>query len=168
MTVLGVGFAPAGAYPCGHGVSTQAPAPILVPYPDPTTGLAQSGYQVNPATGDYLFTPDGRMVGCATVKALVEHACATLFNSSAVAGFGLQTPGGVKSTGYEQRVAAKLTASLAYLVKNNIIQIVRIKVTGMPNNVSGTVGVLTWRDLTAPPSNALNGGRSTSLQTTSF
>jgi hypothetical protein len=114
------------------------------------SGLGQSGYQVDPQTQDYDFTSDGRQIGCPTVKALVEHACSTLFNSSAVAGFGLQLPNGVKGDGFLAQVSARLTNCLSAMVAQGLIAIVSITVANMANP-DGTFGLLTWRDLTAPP-----------------
>lgn len=168
MTVLGAGLCPAGTSVAGYGVPTVATLLSRIPFPDPVTGLPQSGYQVGVASGDYSFTTDGRLVGCGTVKSLVEHACLTLFGSSAVPGFGLQLPGGDKGTGYSKRVTARLTSTLSALVAQRIISIVSIVVQDAPNNPSGTIGSLTWRDLTAPSPAALNGGAPSNEYTTRF
>jgi hypothetical protein len=156
---------PAGIAPAGYGTPPAAPIAQTVPYPDPLTGLAQSGYQIG--TGDYTFTADGRIVGAPTVKTLVEHAILTAYNSSAVVGFGLNAPNGVKAGNYAQQVSACLTNALAALVTQGLIQIVKVTVTNM-SNPDGTVGMLAWKDLTAPASASPSGGSSSSQYTTSF
>lgn len=166
MTVLGAGIAPAGACPAGYGTPSPAPAPPGAPYPDPVTGLAQSGYQVGVPSGDYQWTADGRQVGCPTVRSLVQHAVTTLFNSSAVAGFGLKQPGGVKGPGYATQVSASLSNCLSQVVALGWMEILSIVVFDAPNP-DGTIGVMQWKDLTAPPPPA-NAGSSYNEVTTRF
>ena len=168
MTVLGAGLCPAGSSAAGFGVPTVATSPINVPFPDAQTGRTQGGYQVGLTSGDYSFTSDGRVVGVANVKSLVQHAITTTFGSSAVPNFGLQLPGGDKTSGYKQRIESRLRNALAGLVAQNLIQIVSVSVADMPNNSAGTIGTLTWRDLTAPAPWTPGTGAPSNQYTTAF
>lgn len=145
---VGAGGCPAGACSAGYGVPDAAVVPMLVPYPDPTTGLAQSGPFVNPATGDYLYTTDGRVQGESTVQALVRNALATEFNSSAVVGFGLRLKDiRDRGTNFLAKVRARAQSALAQLVGQGVIQIVSVTVADVVNP-DGVFAFVTWRDLT--------------------
>lgn len=139
---VGAGGCPAGAVPAGYGSVDQAPAPVLVPLPDPITGLSDTGRAIAPqnaaqGAGDYSFTPDGRLVGMPTVNQLVLLAIENLDLSSITE----------KGANYAARVTALIQGALAPIVAQKLLLVRSISVLPTPNP-DGSIAMVYWTDLT--------------------
>lgn len=137
---VGAGRCRASAVPAGYGAIDVAPAPVLVPVPDPQTGLPQTGRFVDQTTGDYTFTVDGRVQGMPTVYQLVLLAIERADVSSLTE----------KGSNYKQQVATILQNALSALVVAKQVEIKRVVVIDrLPGtNPDATVAVVFWKDLT--------------------
>lgn len=149
--MLGAGVAPAGTSPAGIGQPDTTPAQSNVLFPDPVTGLGQTGRYIHPVTRTYTFASDGRTQGYATAQQLVDIALRTVRGQCAIPNLG-QTFTTIQEKGpfFNGQVAAAVNTALADLVRARIIQLVSVDVQNNPNNPDGTIGFVTWRDLTAP------------------
>lgn len=137
---LGAGAAPAGSSPAGYGVPDTAPAPILVPLPDPRTGLSQGGRYINQQTKDYAFTSDGRLQGMPNVNQMVLIAIQG-------ADFSAITE---KGPNFAQQLRDVVQNALADLIARKLVQLTGITVLdrqpGM--NPDAGIAVANWLDLT--------------------
>lgn len=137
---VGAGGCPAGASPAGYGVIDTAPAPNLTPLPDPTTGLSQGGRNIDPSTGDYTWSADGRLQGMPNVEQLVLLAIEN-------ADFSTLTE---KGPSYVQQVKTIIENALAYVVVQKLVLITNIAVlSNLPNtNPDAAIALVYWIDLT--------------------
>ena len=125
LPIVGAGIAPAGTSPAGIG---------------------QTGRLLNPATGDYTFTSDGRLNGEATVPQLVKLALLTIYNSACVS-LGIDfTNTQVKHRNFANTVRTNISTAMSSLVNQSLVQIVAITVYDIPRDA--VLGALTWIDLT--------------------
>lgn len=163
---LGAGATAAGSTAAGYGTFITAPVTSTVPYPDAQTGLPQTGPLVDPRSQDYVYTADGRQVGFATVPALVQFCLRTTLNSSAIRGLGIGLSSlQDKTPNFQRQVSAVLSQALAPLVKQGLVQIVSVDTADSPYQPSGTVGILTWRDLTQAPVGGVTGAPTNEYKT---
>ena len=167
-TYVGAGLSPAGLGPAGMPVAGQAVASQLVPFPDPQTGLAQTGPWVDPRAKDYVYNSSGQKQGRPTVSSLVQTALTTAFNSSAVKGLGLDLSN-LQDQGpnFQRQLATVLANALKPLVTAGLVQVVKV-VVGQGLLPDAGLGTLVWRDLTAPPIGAGPTGATHSLMQTNF
>ena len=147
MPIIGAGISPAGTSPAGIGFYSGLAASPTTILPALTTGIGQTGRLLNPATGDYTFTSDGRVNGEATVPQLVKLALITVYNSACV-NIGIDfTNTKVKHKGFANTVRTNISTAMSNLVNQNLVQIVSITVYDIP--LDAVLGVLTWVDLTS-------------------
>jgi hypothetical protein len=140
---FGAGLAPAGTSLAGYGTLDTAPAPNLVPLPDPVTGLPLTGRLISQPSKDYSFTADGRLQGMPTVRQLVLIAI-TDVDFSAIT---------EKGPNYTQQVSAQVQAALSVLIAQKQVRIVSIQVNDgaaiAGGNPDSGVGIVNWQDLTS-------------------
>lgn len=146
---LGTGVSPAGAAAAGYGVPDAASVPNNAILPAAITGFPQTGRYLNPQTGDYQFTSDGRLMGMDTVPQLVTIALKTIRGSSAIPTLG-QTFSQIQEKGpsFLAQMTAACNMALADLVKRNMVQIKRVFTQEYPSNPDAGVVWLKWTDLT--------------------
>jgi hypothetical protein len=146
---IGAGFAPAGTSSAGYGVPDAATVPNNSVLPDLRTGLPQTGRFINPATGDYVFTADGRLLGMDTVPQLVLLAMMTTLGSSAIPTLGqTYTQIQEKSRDFQQQMATAITSALADLIKRKFVKVNSITVQQPPSNPDAGMVLFQWTDLT--------------------
>lgn len=154
----GAGFAPAGFSPAGFGAPDAAPVTQTVPFPDPLTGKAQTGALINYQTGDYVMTADGRVAGMGSMQQLVLLA---LLNAQIFK--GLET----KGPNFQRQVASRVTAALAYLLRQKWIAVASVTVSGgNPSSPDAAGVVVNWRDLTMAQSGTVATKTPNTFQTT--
>jgi hypothetical protein len=139
---LGAGFAKAGTSPAGFGAPSVAPVNQTTPFPDPLTGLGQTGALINYQTGDYVYTADGRVAGMSSVPQLVLIA---LMNGNIFAGLLDKTPD------YPRQVATRVQTALSSFIRQGWVALVSVDVVEAGSGSPDAAGVnVRWRDLTAP------------------
>jgi hypothetical protein len=145
----GAGKAPAGAASAGYGVPDAAYVPNSAILPDVHSGFAQTGRFINPVTGDYRFTPDGRLMGMDTVPQLVLLALMTLRGSSAIPTLG-STFSQVQEKGpsFLAQMRSVVNVALGDLVKKKMVQIDSVATSEPPSNPDAGIVTLLWTDLT--------------------
>jgi hypothetical protein len=128
---------------------TTAPLPQTTIYPDPSTGVSQTGRLLDPSSKQYIYTSDGRIAGMPTVPQLVTLAFNTKKFRSALPNLG-QTFGEVleKGPNFQRAMATKAHDALSYLIGQKMVQLVAVNVLE-PRPDAGYVEVV-WRDLTMP------------------
>lgn len=146
---LGAGFAPAGTSAAGYGVPDSATVPNNALLPDVRTALPMTGRFINPATGDYSFTADGRIQGMATVPQLVLLAIMTVQGSSVIPTLG-ETFTKIQEQGpnLAQQMNAAMTNALSDLVKRKYVKINSVTVQQSPSNIDAATILMKWTDLT--------------------
>jgi len=138
----GAGFQPAGASPAGYGAPTQSATPSSTVLPDSLVVGSQGSRRIDPLTKDYVFT-DGQLAGMNNVQQLVYLAIAN-------AAPEFQKLDKLDAS-FEKGVRAALTAALAPLVAQRVVEITGVQVR---MNAAGglkpgqAVTTLLWRDLT--------------------
>jgi hypothetical protein len=146
----GAGSQPAGSSPAGIGspaTTTSQANPVI--FPDPRTGLSQTGRAINPVTKDYYFTADGRSQGFATTPQRMQLALTTIYGSSAIAGFGQQFTGvREKGPNYQRQLITYVQNAVAHLVKEKAIVLNQADVYDLPNRPGLAYLVIQWTDLT--------------------
>jgi len=147
--MLGAGAAPAGIAAAGYGLSSSATAPQNAVLPDPQSGLPQTGRAIDPATGDYILTADGRTLGMSTAQQLVQLAISTTLGSSAVASLG-QALSAIKEKrpGFQRQAATAVQAALANAISSGVIALLSVKVIEPKTNPDAAVIEFVWKDLT--------------------
>jgi hypothetical protein len=152
--MTGAGQVPAGSSIAGYGIVATTATPLNVILPDPSTGLPQTGRLLVPnaannGRGDWAFTADGRVVGCGTVRQLVQLALTTAFRSSASPTLGIALDQ-VKeqSANFQRQVATVVANALAPLVSQGLVQLLTVSLQQTPSNPDAGVALVTWRDLT--------------------
>lgn len=141
--VTGAGASPAGTTPAGYGAIGAAPAaPTLAPLPDPTTGLSCTGRYINPSTGDYQITADGRWQGMGTVPQLVLLAIKAIDVSA------LMAQG--KAADFARALSGAVQVALADLIKQKLVMITSVNVIDRQPGVNPDAGIaiVNWFDLT--------------------
>lgn len=150
--MIGAGFCPAGTSLAGYGVGSVANVPDNSALPDQITNLPTTCRLLVPngtKGGDWAFTADGRVVGCGTVRQLVQLALSTVLGSSVsrtlgAAYFTLQE----KGPNFQRQVATVVANALAPLVKQKLVQVIAVIVQEYPSNPDAGLGYVKWRDLT--------------------
>ena len=146
---IGAGKAPAGAASAGYGVPDAAYVPNSAILPDPKSGFAQTGRFINPITGDYQFTADGRLIGMGTVPQLVLIALETVKGSSVIPTLG-NTFQLVQEKGpsFLAQMRAVVNDALSDLIKTKMLQLVSVTTQEQPSNPDTGIVQVAWLDLT--------------------
>ncbi len=145
---IGAGLCPAGASPAGYGVPDRVGPPNAVALPHPVTGLPQGGRYLDPKTGDYVFTSDGRLQGMANVQQLVLLALRTTIGSSS-----LPTMGNAiariteKGPDFQRQLATVIADAFAPIVNQKLARLDAVRVLDTPNP-DGAFAYVEWTDLT--------------------
>ena len=134
---VGAGLSPAGFVPAGYGQVDTALAPNQVPLPDPKTGLSDGGRLINPRTGDYEFTTDGRLVGMPNVQQLVLLAVANIDLSSLAE----------RPPGFLNKLTNLVATAFAPLVQQKLVRLVNVVLPPV-GNPDGALAIANWIDLT--------------------
>ena len=142
---LGAGFSAAGFSPAGTGDLDLAPAPATDIMVD-EKGVQQSARRIDPATGQYVLGPSGRIQGMPRARQLVLLRIKTVLNSSSVAGLGLEQASGDRDQNATRRIQNQLSAALADLVTAKLIAI--LSITAATETPTRIRGALRWKDLT--------------------
>ena len=146
---VGAGSAPAGTSIAGYGTPDAAAVPNSATLPDTVTGLPRGGRYINPQTGSYQFTADGRLQGMASVNQLVLLATSTRLGSSAIPTLGQDYTSIQEQQGdFQRQVATRVAASLSNLVRLKLVELLGVTVQQAPGNPDGAVVFFQWRDLT--------------------
>jgi hypothetical protein len=145
----GAGYAPAGTSSAGYGVPDSAAVPNNAILPAILTGLPQTGRSINPQTGDYVFTTDGRLMGMDTVPQLVILALTTTLGSSVLPTLG-QAFTLIREQGpnFSQQLTATVNAALADLVRRKFVAVKSVTVQQPPSNPDAGTCLVKWTDLT--------------------
>ena len=165
----GAGIQGAGIGPAGINTPDPVPAPGTALFPDPITGIGQSGRYIHPITKQYTFNADGRTQGYATVQQLVVLALRTVRGSSAIPTLGQSfTSVTEKGPNYQRQVATAVQQALGDLIKAKMIRLVSVSVDIPPSNQDGTIATVLWRDLTQsdPISSGVGGTPQVEFRTT--
>jgi hypothetical protein len=127
------GWTPAGAY-----YPVSAP-PTYVPFPDPSTGLADSGRLIDQGTRQFVYDANGDPQGMGTVDQCVQIAWGTIQLQALVPTF---------SGGWEQQVQSVYTSAVQSLLSNTppLLAIVSFTLTRFGQN--GLTVAIKWKDLT--------------------
>jgi hypothetical protein len=146
---IGAGYAPAGTSSAGYGVPDAAAVPNNAILPAILTGLPQTGRYINPQTGDYVFTSDGRLMGMDTVPQLVLLALTTTLGSSALPALG-ETFTLIREQGpnFGQQLTATVNAALADLVRRKFVKVNSVTTQQSPSNPDAGTVLVKWSDLT--------------------
>jgi hypothetical protein len=145
---IGAGLAPAGSSAAGYGVPDAAIANTNGIFPDPLTGVSQTGRLFDTSIGSYDFTADGRTQGEPTVKQQVKLALKTVLHSSSVQTLGIDfSNASEQGTNFLNQIASAVAASLSVLVRNKLVTIVRVFAQPVDNN-DGTAVFVGWIDNT--------------------
>jgi hypothetical protein len=146
----GAGSQPAGSSPAGIGSPSTAAAqgnPVI--FPDARTGFSQTGRSLNPITKDYVFTSDGRSQGFGTTPQRMQLALTTVFNSSAIPGFGQQfTSVREKGPNYQRQLTTFVQNAVSHLVKEKAIVLNEVDVSDVPGKPGAAYMLVQWTDLT--------------------
>lgn len=151
MTV-GAGGSPAGSSISGYGVGSVANVPSDAALPDQTTNLPTTCRLLVPSGAQgasYAFSADGRLVGCGTVRQLVQLALSTVLGSCCVPGLGLAYYT-LKEQGanFQRQVATAVANAMAPLVKQRLVALLSVDLQQYPSNPDSGIALVTWRDLT--------------------
>jgi len=157
---VGAGLAPAGTSYAGYGTPDPGAVPNNSTLPDTVTGLPRGGRYINPQTGSYQFTADGRLQGMANVNQLVLLAATTKIGSSVLPKLGQNLAGIQEQQGDFQRQCATAVANaLSDLVRSKLVELLSVTVQQAPGNPDGVAIFFQWRDLTAGPNAQENSTR---------
>ena len=141
----GAGFCPAGFAPAGFGTPTVAAINIQSPLPDAFTGQPLTGRYIDYTVGDYVFSPDGRIAGMATVQQLVLLA---LLDGNILSGLDRKFPN------YQRTVANRVQTALSPIIVKGWCQLLGVTITDPSNNPDATAVYVKWKDLTLTAPNA--------------
>jgi hypothetical protein len=151
--MAGFGNQPAGSSPAGWGTPAIADVSGGTILRDTATGKRLGSRKINPTTRDYALDENGRILGEADVRHLVQMAITTLKDSSAVRSLGLSTTGMSRITGdFERRLLGAVTDAVKHLVTGGLITVLGI--SQYRASVSGGLregrvyARFRWRDLT--------------------
>lgn len=147
---IGAGLAPAGTSSAGYGVPDTAHTPVNGVLPDALTGLPQPGRLINPATGSYLFTADGRVQGVSRAQQLVQLAMSTIAGSSALPSLG-HTLGQIQEKGVDllSAVTAAVTTAFAPIVSQGLVTLNSVDVQDYTTQTPDRALILVkWTDNT--------------------
>lgn len=154
--VAGYGMAGLGSTAFGYGV------PSMVNSSTAKLWIKADGTQgncakIDPVTGDYVLDANGNSVGDDSINQMVYLAFNTIFNTSAVRGFGfdISPDNAVISPAMIQRVKLSAFKAVKHLTDPRIVSIVsvdikRISGTGQEvhiewrNNSTGEINLLTF------------------------
>lgn len=140
------GRAAAGRSFAGLIVPDPAATSSHVALPDPATGLSLSCRRLDPASGDYVFTADGRPEGWTTAQQQMFLALRTVRGSAAVAALGQDASTiQVKGSDYPRQLSTRINAAVASIVAQGLVEILSIQTAD--RSADGGVAVVRWRDL---------------------
>jgi hypothetical protein len=149
MGILGAGQCPAGTSPAGYGVIVPASIPNTQILPDTVTGESRGGRYINPQTGSYQFTADGRLQGMGNVNQLVLIRATTRKNSSVLRGLGQSFSNTQEQQGdFQRRCATEVSSMLQDLIKLKLVQILGVSTQPVGGVNDGAAIFFRWRDLT--------------------
>lgn len=140
--MTGFGSQPAGVSPAGFGAPSQADPDSSVVLPDASVGGSHGSRKINPIERDYVLD-EGRLAGMNNVQQLVQLAVTKAEPQLSA----LDRLDG----GFQKAVLAVLTAAVAPLVSQGLIEVVGVSVR---MNESGglkkgqAVTLFKWRDRT--------------------
>jgi hypothetical protein len=132
----GAGNQPAGWTP----PSAYYPIPSQVPYvvfPDPTSGLADTGRLIDQGTRQFVYTAAGDAQGMPSVAQCLLIAWGTIKLQATIPTF---------VAGWENRVQSLYLNAARFLLANKLMSIVSFQTTRFGNN--GVKVNIKWRDLT--------------------
>jgi hypothetical protein len=139
----GTGLQGAGTTPAGFGAPTQTGRGTNVVLPDMSVGGSHGSRKINPITRDYVMNDDGRIEGMNNVQQLVQLAVTNaepeLMRLDRL------------DAGFEKGMLAILSAAVAPLVAQGLIEVVGVSVR--MNEAGGlkpgqAVTLFKWRDRT--------------------
>jgi hypothetical protein len=149
MAIVGAGLCPAGSSPAGSGVIPTAAVPNTTILPDTVTGLSRGGRYINPKTGAYSFTADGRVQGMATVNQLVFIRATTVRGSSVLPKLGQAITSTQEQQGdFQRRCATEVATMLQDLIQSKQVQLLGVTVQSAPGVSDGAAIFFRWKDLT--------------------
>lgn len=121
---------------------------VQVPLPDPLTGVSQANRLINPVTGDYVFTADGRVAG---MTAQQQNVLLALLNANLFVGLY------DKGDGFQRKIANRVQTALNPLIRPGWIVLLGVDIVEPGSGSPDAAGIyVKWQDLTmvAPGSNA--------------
>jgi hypothetical protein len=139
----GFGLQPAGVSPAGFGAPSQTGLGSDVVLPDESVGGSHGSRKINPITRTYVLNEDGRISGMNNVQQLVQLAITKA--ETRLADIDRL------DAGFKNQMLAVLTAAVASLVSQGIIEVVGVSVRansadGLKQGQAATV--FKWRDRT--------------------
>ena len=152
--MIGAGGCPSGSSLGGYGVISVGTSPNGACLPDQVTNLPTTCRLLvpNPTNGgraDWAFTADGRVVGCSTVRQLVQLALSTVLGSACVTGLGMSFAGlQEKGPNFQRQVATAVANALGPLVKQGLVALVSVQVQDYQSNPDSALALVKWTDLT--------------------
>ena len=151
---IGAGYSGVGSSKAGFGTPTMINSSTAKVYIK-ADGSQGNCAKIDPLTGDYVLDDYGNSVGDDSVNQMVYLAFNTLFNSSAVDGFGfdLNTSDSVidETTNLKAKLAVMKAAK--HLTSNGVISIV--SVTTQKITQTGLQVVIQWMNLSTGEINDL-------------
>lgn len=151
---IGAGYSGAGGGHVGFGMHTSINSSTAKVYikADGTQGNCA---KIDPLTGDYVLDEFGNSVGDDSVNQMVYLAFNTLFNTSAVDGFGfdINTTDSVISATTNQKIKLAVMKAARHLTSNGVISIV--SVTPQKVTPTGLQVIIQWMNLSTGEINDL-------------
>lgn len=147
--MAGAGFAGAGFFAAGFGSVDGALAPSNAYLPDPRTGQSLQGRLLDPATGDYKFTADGRIYGQTQAQQLVQLACETIRGSAAVLTLGMDRSV-LQERGRDLLATVQSMVQQAFdpIIAQGIVALNSVQVIDGPPMTDRAGILIQWTDLT--------------------
>ena len=157
---IGAGLAPAGTSIAGYGTPDTAAVPNGATLPDIVTGLPRGGRYINPQTGSYQFTADGRLQGMANVNQLVQLAITTNRGSAVLQTLGQSFTSVQEQQGdFQRQCATAVAVALSDLVRLKLVALLGVTVQPAPGNSDAAEVFFQWKDLTEGPNARENNTR---------
>lgn len=133
-----------------HGNTTTAK---LFLKPDGAKGNA---IKIDPSTGDFVFDANGNPVGDNSVNQMVYLALKTTYNSSALLNFGIDISN-IKTitSNLDLKFKLAVNAAVKHLTDRNLITIISVDVSTIPNKPTAVQVNVKWRDQTSGEINSI-------------
>lgn len=138
----GAGSQPAGWTPAGVYTPVASPSGPYVPFPDPETGLADTGRLIDTGTRQFVYAASGDPQGMPTVAQLVLIAWGTIKLQKQIETF---------ADGWQQQVQSIYTSAVQSLLSNKppLMAITSFQMTRFGQSAqTGLSLVIKWTDLT--------------------
>ena len=132
----GVGNQPAGWSPPSAYYPIQSSSPYVV-YPDPNSGISDSGRLIDQKTRQFVYTSSGDPQGMPSVAQCLLIAWGTIKPEGAVPTF---------VAGWDSQVRSLYLNAARYLISNKLMSIVSFQTTRFGSN--GVKVNIKWKDLT--------------------